>query len=102
MALKLNVVVYALVAVTLIAAALFTVVFVLGGSADVVAGRAAIIAAMLAPVVGVLIALLQGNRTQDLVDGHLAAHFGRTDAEIQAMIDARVRELAAGLPPPPP
>ena len=76
----------------------------LGGSADVVAGRAAIIAAMLAPVVGVLIALLQGNRTQDLVDGHLAAHFGHTghtDAEIQAMIDARVRELAAGLPPPP-
>ena len=93
-------VLYALLALVTLGGALYTVIFLVGGSTAEVTTRVTVISGLLAPVIGVLILLLQQahiqdqvQETKDKVNGHLEAHIGPTDDQIKALVDRRLGQL---------
>jgi len=93
-------VIYGLVALVLIGGSLLTVVFILGGSPEVVTTRAAIITGFMAPTIGVFVLVLQQSRlqdqvqeTKDSVNGHLQVHVDQAADAVKSFIDQRVKEL---------
>lgn len=108
-----SIVIVALIALTVIGGALYTVIFVIGGSPDIVLSRASIISALLAPTILALVSLLRQEHTsqavaqtqqtvsqtqtkieqvQENVNGHLEQHRGHTDAEIRQMVDQMMQQ----------
>lgn len=91
----------ALVMVTMLVTALVAAVVFNSPTVEIAVGRAGIITAAAAGPIGVLMLMLQvGDMkqqvgdVQDKVNGHLEAHMGHTDQQVQALVDARLRELA--------
>lgn len=103
----------ALVMLTLVVTALVAAVVYNAPSVEIAIGRAGIITAAAAGPIGVLMLMLQvGGVQQQVADvqtkvnGHLEAHIGHTDAQVQALIDSRLRQLSTSratvqAPPPP-
>lgn len=91
----------ALVMLTLVVTGfVFTVVYN-APTVEIAIGRAGIITAAAAGPIGVLMLMLQvGDVKQQLgdvqekVNGHLQAHIGHSDQQVQELVDERLRELA--------
>lgn len=106
MKLSTSALLYSVVVLVTVGGALYTVIFLIGGSSETVTARVAIISGLIGPALGVLILMLQQGhlqdqvqQTKDQVNGHLQQHIGHTDAQVETLIEKRLGQLQAAASP---